>query len=693
MQQNVLQKTVSFPLVVVDCTLPRVISVQPARVPNVMSIAGRTLLLRTSVSVICANFQPQLSDVYVMVGSETAAVTNVKVLATCLQGDLDCSRTQIVFRSPALESPGHKIVQISSSLLQTPLTLTVEYTPPCDFVLFCQKYALVFDYKKMLSNPTLTCSAEYCLNPTNIGDPVLTSFSPSSGLTSGGTMIKVNISDLPVFFVEDLSATVAFGTSSTFADIVSLVQDDDSTLVNGAAYVVVRAPLVSADAQVVTITISAMVYGMGKKVMFPFEYLPVIQGPAAVVEYLPHQVYRTQDLDLYVKVQNVPMINQPFNVSKMLVKIGAGHAVPASTIVSSDRAATALRLRVSAPSTSWSESNTLTIRIIHVDRGLENAANFSVAIMEEPSPEVVSFYPMTGSASDKNMVRLVLAHLPVDAVKNDVTASMTFQRTGTRSNATVLGTGIMYNGTMSRMKKLFAECDPAGPLKPCCSRAYCSLFEVAIELLPLSEDESALGGPADIILVVVGEIALVFPFQFLAAGEPKMQAVNPSAQGLLVAGMPGHEISLYIKNFPSLSCKKNATCAGEVSLASLAIHFGANAGAVVSMSDVSGMLHIKVLAASSCTGGKVRGRMSGLDSSASMVVLYFDFTYTLPDAEIVPIDGKIAGGTMVTISAKGWGPRSATLTSASELQSSFHRSNAVVASWIGGTYTNALSQV
>ena len=98
------------------------------------------------------------------------------------------------------------------------------------------------------------------------------------------------------------------------------------------------------------------------------------------------------------------------------------------------------------------------------------------------------------------------------------------------------------------------------------------------------------------------------------------------------------------------------------------------------------MLLLKVLAARTGSAGKVHGWISDLN-------LPFEFTFSLPDADIIPIDGKVNGGTYVTIAAKGWGPRSSTIASFSELESSFKGSPATVDSFVSGSYSHVESRI
>jgi hypothetical protein len=61
--------------------------------------------------------------------------------------------------------------------------------------------------------------------------------------STSGTVIGVNSTDLPVSITDDLSATISFADASeTFAEIVSLLQRDSSTLTSGEAHLLVRAP-------------------------------------------------------------------------------------------------------------------------------------------------------------------------------------------------------------------------------------------------------------------------------------------------------------------------------------------------------------------------------------------------------------------------------------------------------------------
>jgi hypothetical protein len=526
-RQNVIEKIVSFTYLIYDCTLPRIISVAPEIVPNVISFNGRKLLLKTKVTLIISNFLPQISDVSVTIGSEPAEITMVKGLGACSLTETDCNRTMIDFMSPALESPGVKDAYVSSSLLETTLQFTLEYVSPCDFASFCQELNLVFDYHALLANPSIVCQIRYCLDTAQVGEPVIVSWSPGEGFTDGGTLVDVMVQNLPVFFVEDLSAKVAFGSSVMFAQVEDLHQMEDSTLTSGTAYVKLRTPAVPVDTSFATITISARVFNMVKSVSFPFEYLPVITGPASVLDYQPRQIYRTESLALYVKIGNVYRLDQPYNTSKILVKLANHVAIPATEIVSSDRFCTAIRLAVPLPvGGQWSQATQLEFALFHADRGLQNAAGFSVLIREVPAPTVTSYHPSFGIASEVNIVRLVIAYLPTAAQRKSATASLDFTPTGTIANASVLESGYEYNGTVTLLRPLFAQC----PNENCCDKPHCSLFEARVEVKPLSAIDSEFGGPGVITFVVDGAEPLNVTFNFIAVGAPMISAVDPKNQ-------------------------------------------------------------------------------------------------------------------------------------------------------------------
>ena len=684
MQQSGVQKTVSFEFRVLDCTLPRVIDLSPTEVPTVLQSAGRKLMLKTRVSITLANVQLALSDLIVTVGSSAAEVVQLSVKNFCPAPQADCNRTVIVINSPALESPGLHTVHVSS-VTGSPspaLVHEITYTQPCDATSYCNSFNLIFDYKAMLAHPSVSCSMAFCLDPSKVGDPQLTSFAPSEGLTSGGTLIRVGISDLPVFFIEDLTATVFVGAARMFVQVVDLVQSPSSSLQSGSAYVVIRAPEVSVDVHFVTFTISAHVYGNEKSISFQFEYIPVITGSSIAIQYTPRRIYDTQDLDVLVELSNFPRLREPYNTSKILFTVEDSNPMPVKAIVASDRTRTSLRVQVPTPSHgSWPDA-VLRLRVFHEDRGLINAANLTLTVTPVPGPTVLNLYPAQGNALESHIVRVVVGYLPIDIVGYRK-ATVIFMPTGTVANAS-----IAQDVSGSFFKKLFVECPAAGS---CCSRVHCSRFEAAIQLKPLGPFDSSLGGPALVRFSADAGIELEFRFQYVAAGDPEIEAVIPRAQGLLSAGRVGHEISLYLKNFPSLSCKKTATCASEAD--SLSVLFGSSPGRIVSLQDMSGMLLVKVLAAKTGSAGTVESRIISLDARGSNLSLSFDFQYVLPDAESSPLDGISEGGGLVTVSAKGWGPRSASLTNTSELQVYFQGVQATVVKLASAVYSSEISEV
>jgi hypothetical protein len=111
------------------------------------------------------------------------------------------------------------------------LTINLEYFAPCDYQSFCEKDGKVVDKylleTRVPANPT--CDSQYCLTVTSLVDPVIVSFFPTQGPSTGGTIVSVNVNNLPAFAPSDLSIEVGSGASKQIVTPEAVNQDAGSS--------------------------------------------------------------------------------------------------------------------------------------------------------------------------------------------------------------------------------------------------------------------------------------------------------------------------------------------------------------------------------------------------------------------------------------------------------------------------------
>jgi hypothetical protein len=129
---------------VFDGLAPRVIEINPSRVPTAAMVMGRKLNLQNNVSLMCANFPDHLAgleDLTAVLSPslQVAHVLEVKQLVICDPGIPDCNRTLIILRLPALDASGVQALvvsrNVSGSVLQ--VLANVSFVSSCDHDDFC----------------------------------------------------------------------------------------------------------------------------------------------------------------------------------------------------------------------------------------------------------------------------------------------------------------------------------------------------------------------------------------------------------------------------------------------------------------------------------------------------------------------------------------------------------------------------
>lgn len=99
---------------------------------------------------------------------------------------------------------------------------------------------------------------------------------------------------------------------------------------------------------------------------------------------------------------------------------------------------------------------------------------------------------------------------------------------------------------------------------------------------------------------------------------------------------------------------------------------------VTSHEDIDGLLKVVLVPPRRGSAGLKSAFVSVRDLQAQTVAVNFEFSYRPPTPYINPVDGPVAGGTPVTITAIGWGAISTSLTSESDVIVEFGGEEATV---------------
>jgi len=644
---GVVKSSAPFAFRIFDGLMLRVIEINPSRIPTAAMVEGRKLNLRSKVSLLCANFPKDLTNLtelraVLSPSLQTADVLEIKHLVICDSGVPDCNRTLIKLRMPALEAPGLEELVLSRTVvgsLQQLAMATLTFVPSCDHDFFCKQSGKIVNYVKLMSNPILDCSPNICLDTMLISDPVVLNVSPKAG--GQGTQVEVQIKNLPAFAAQDVSVVVTGSASRQRVSVSSLQQDEGSTLMASQGVLQFEAPKFTSPDDFAMIQISTIVGGQIRILAFPFEfeYLPQITGPAQVVSFSPTSIMEEETLVLFVTIENVHRIDRPYSAAQLLVQVAGLEIAPELvSISSSDRTATSLR--ISVPASAITDYMTQ-VGVGSKIEGSTNLGLFNVTIVPTPIPEIISSFPRelsAGAPADKEHIisvtvaylELAFASLEASELEVELSGVSHLAQPNTEGGVSVVA-------VVSKMGQD-------------CTARYCSIIEFKLKFPPLDQAGQKNGGTANMTIKTGQQVSIIdFTFVLTAAGLASVVLVQPPTIPL-----EGNvEVTVFLKNFPTPTCKafNPPTCVQEAADAGLQVNFQNVKNPTGLTTDLSNdMFVLKFLVPARATAGAETGKIIVTGG----VELDFVLQYMMPSAHVSPMDGRVSGGDTITISARGW---------------------------------------
>ena len=623
---------------VFDGLAPRLIEINPSRVPTAAMVMGRKLNLQNHVSLMCANFPDHLAgleDLTAVLSPslQVAHVLEVKQLVICDPGIPDCNRTLIILRLPALDASGVQALvvsrNVSGSVLQ--VLANVSFVPSCDHDDFCRQSDLMVDFKKLSDDPIPDCNFDLCFNENLIGDPVVVDFSPKAG--GAGTMVSVRVKNLPAFSAENVAIIVRCGGSEKNVSVSHFQQSVTSTLTASQGELRFEAPEFAFPDEFATIEIGTRLGDKLRVAQFDFEYLPNIAGRAIVQAgaFSPSTIMEHEDLNLFVTVKNVHRIEFPYHASQLLVEVDDVEIASMFVwIISSDRTSTSLSLSVLAG--SLPKYGPIKVGVGSRIKGNGSLGLFNVSIVLTPAPMFRSSFPAldAGVPADKTHIFSVqVAYLdPALASRAAWTKVATVVGVITEG-----GTDVMITDVVSMMSQG-------------CKAAYCSVIKFTLTFPPLIQSGQDNGGDAVITIETLaqGTAAINYTFPPLVltrAGHPSVVLVKPASVPL-----GGDVVTVFLMNFPTPNCKTTGTCVQDA--AGLTLKFQ-NVSKPTNLATVKDMLKLTFTAPHREIAGKETGKII-----LNNTELQFSLAYDMPPAGVSPKDGRVGGGDNITISAMGW---------------------------------------
>ena len=135
--------------------------------------------------------------------------------------------------APAYDLPGvwPSELSVAGNVL---LAMSLTFFAPCNYQAFCESEQKIVD-KYLLETrvpASENCDIQYCLTPASLVDPYISSFYPTQGPSTGGTIVSIKVSNLPAFRTSDLSVTVGSGASRQVVPAETVTQDPGSSTRN-----------------------------------------------------------------------------------------------------------------------------------------------------------------------------------------------------------------------------------------------------------------------------------------------------------------------------------------------------------------------------------------------------------------------------------------------------------------------------
>ena len=635
--------TLSFALQVYDPNQIRLVSCSPSELPTAVSVGGKFLHSLYTVTIVCSNCplgRPK-SAYSVSVGLEKAAVVSIDEVSSCAGGAVrsDCVLTQITIKAPILSAPEEAVevrVQVkgTSGAVQEAVAPALRYTAACNYDDFCGSDKP--DMFQLQQDPlaALQCDMGMCVLSANIPDAVIVSASPSTGSELGGTQVTLRVSNFPAFDSSDVAFSVKDGTMESRGHLLSLSVAAGSTLASGVdSVLLLQTPSRPGTSYRVTMSVKCSIAGISRTVFFSFKYERDISGPATILTFSPKTMYVSEPLEVAVTLGNFPTMSLPYDTEQVQVSISStgatGDLVPTakcSSVAGSSDESTSVLISRPVLAQGW-PLGSMKLKVFWKDSGEAASGEVSISVIPDPTATATSSYPTEGSCSDSTVVEVLLAHLEPTASASWIQASLV--DADTRGNLlSVEVVGVKFESDSS------------------CSTTICSLAKVQISVGPFP---TCSPGAKTIAMTVALQDPVAHAqapresvdveFHLRAPKSPRVQGISPPA---LIIGDETVRVTLFLLDFPSCG----AVCDKE----QVSVIMDGGTAEVEEMVELDGsMLRLKVVPPT-IKPGKAPCTVEFQERSASWKILAI-----APQPKVVPVDGLLAGGleVVVTAAAKG----------------------------------------
>lgn len=616
-----------------DGTSVRLVRSDPPQLPTRLSVYGRTLDLTRSVKVTFANLKQGLTPerLSIMLGASTVVtVTSIVDVVSCSKTAIDCNRTEVTIVSQPQDVARNVPFSMTADTDDS-FPLTIPYFKPCDYEKFCNDKRMLMDAQSLSTElPTDEfCNLKFCVDPSALPKPILSSMLPREGPATGGTRVQIYFQNIPAFTPKDVTVVVGSGGSAVYAKVIT-VSNPGGNLLSSKGMLEFDSPSIANTGSVTQLPIQFVVYvgSVAVSIGDQFIFTPVPIGRAVLTMMRPASIFSEADNTVTVQLTNFPLIKNLAELQNVKV-LFEGDTIVASSIIASTYEYTlaSFVLRGAAPGAR-------PLQVYYSPHGEARATDSTITVDPPVTPEIATdakgnggFFPPRGIVGRDLSLSISVRYMLPELGDGDFKVSIT---AGGQSGELPVGEVVVQTP---------GDC----------------AFRVCAQLtIPVVISKNLIPDPGGLIAMRIeasnqASDRVDFQFPYDPSWTPVLEAIDPKS--VSVAKLADTSLTVYVSNVDSSFCSIGSSCVASFT-------FGAGSQAITRTGVVTGgsaenglrTIFLKPPFAPKGQGGKVT-----LQVKEGTVAVASELDFAVPAAELVPIDAPCNGGAIVTISAMGWG--------------------------------------
>ena len=482
-------------------------------------------------------------------------------------------------------------------------------------------------------------------------------------------VLRVTLMNFPVFRATDLKVSILQkGKNSVTLEAAAVSISIIGDLLGSNSTVNITLPTQrNEDSGIFTIVMALKIGESTQTVPFDLFFKLYIVGSPIVNKFYPQTFWQGQAITLFLQASN--MI--PLQAARTDTISVAGSFLASSLITISDSKLSATNIIISLGSTI--RAGKYATQVCSSDTNLNSACSDPITFVVNipPAPTVLngSMFPKSspaGPTTGKTQVQFMIQYL------------------NPWSNISQIAVQMVTEGGLAVMLdvKLIVSLSATT-----CSESYCALHQISV-FLPKLGNPDGQNKSSSCSLRIYLDSALVgsLAFKYVGTDLPVVSYVSSTS---VVLPVSNEIIIVLITNFPEGNCDRQS-CSS--SLLGLNVSFGLFPAIVSDFRFTQGYLKVSLSVPASNMAQSVLVTIRAVSNTTmTSSTVSFDFSYVAPLALVSPVDGTSLGGSLVQLSAVGWGPISNSIHVASQVFVTFGDYSAtevsILQAWSNASYS------